>query len=317
MHMTVLIIGAESDAHAAFIHQKIHARGATACYFNSHRFPAMMRLSLDIPTHERVHEATPREFGQLFDPGQNGEVALNLSDIQSVYWRYHMGVAVPPDCQDPHLRDMAYREIESMIGSLFRILPCRWVNSPEAIHMHVYKAYQLHLMAQSGIRIPHTLVSNDPEAVIAFYERMQGRVIYKPVRGGAHTARLLPEDLKPDRLAELAKAPVQFQEMIEGVDVRIYWVNGETFAGEIRATTLDFRDDPQAPIVPISLPDAVRADCEIITRQLLLLFSGIDARRTPQGEYVFLEANPCPMFIHFEQQSGYPISDRLVDLLLQ
>jgi RimK-like ATP-grasp domain len=315
--MTVLIIGAESDAHAAFIHQKIHARGAKACYFNSHRFPAAMRLSLDIPPNSRRNEATPTEFGRMFDPGQNGELGFSLSEIQSVYWRYHMGIALPADCQDPHLRDMAYREIESMIGSLFRMLPCHWVNSPEAIQMHVYKAYQLQLMAKSGIRIPHTLVSNDSDAVIAFYERMQGRVIYKPVRGGAHTARLLPEDLKPDRLAELAKAPVQFQEMIDGVDVRIYWLDGEAFAGEIRATTLDFRDDPQAPIVPIALPDAVRVDCGTIAKQLLLLFSGIDARRTPQGEYVFLEANPCPMFIHFEQRSGYPISDRLVDLLLQ
>jgi glutathione synthase/RimK-type ligase-like ATP-grasp enzyme len=46
-----------------------------------------------------------------------------------------------------------------------------------------------------------------------------------------------------------------------------------------------------------------------------LVYSGIDVRRTPEGEYVFLEGNPCPMFIHFERQTGYPISDRLADLL--
>jgi glutathione synthase/RimK-type ligase-like ATP-grasp enzyme len=47
-----------------------------------------------------------------------------------------------------------------------------------------------------------------------------------------------------------------------------------------------------------------------------LIFSGIDIRRTPAGEYVFLEGNPSPMFSYFEKVTGYPISDRLVDLLL-
>jgi len=48
----------------------------------------------------------------------------------------------------------------------------------------------------------------------------------------------------------------------------------------------------------------------------MLGYSGIDIRRSPEGEYVFLECNPCPMFMHFETVTGYPISDRLVDLLL-
>ncbi len=307
--MTVLIIGAESDAHAAFIHQKIHAKGGKACYFNSQCFPASMRMSLHIEPGQNCNAIR----GNLYEEGEN---PLLLSTIQSVYWRYHTGIALPPALLDPFLQDIAYREIESMMGSLFRILPCQWVNPPEAIHMHTYKGYQLQMMAQNGIRIPHTLLSNDPNEVLVFYEAMQGRVIYKPVRGGAHTIRLTEQDLKPERLEELAKAPVQFQEMIEGVDVRIYWINGDIFAGEIRAKTLDFRDDPSAPIVPVTLPPSVVEDCQQITQHLLLLFSGIDARRTPEGEYVFLEANPCPMFIHFEQQSGYPISDRLVDLLI-
>jgi glutathione synthase/RimK-type ligase-like ATP-grasp enzyme len=43
--------------------------------------------------------------------------------------------------------------------------------------------------------------------------------------------------------------------------------------------------------------------------------SGIDVRRTSEGEYVFLEANPAPMFMHFERMTGYPVSDRLAKLL--
>ena len=79
---------------------------------------------------------------------------------------------------------------------------------------------------------------------------------------------------------------------------------------------LDFRRDPNAKINPIDLPSAVAKDCFSLAKTLGLVFSGIDIRRTPNGEYVFLEGNPSPMFIYFEKVTGYPISDRLVDLLL-
>ncbi len=301
--MTVLIIGAPDEAHAAFIHHKIQTRGHQATYFDTRLFPGQMRLNLR-PDTESV--------GSLTDSGQS----IPLAEIRSVYWRYHMGFA-QPNIQDPFTLDMVHREVESTVGSLFRMLDCRWVNSPEAINMHIYKTYQLTLLHERGIRIPQTLVSNDPDAVRAFYEELNGQIIFKPVRGGAHTEKVQPEDLKPERLQELANSPVQFQEMIEGVDIRIYLVKDEVFAGEIRTSTLDFRADPHAQIVPVSLPDHVVQDCRKLADAFGLLYSGIDVRRTPEGEYVFLEGNPCPMFIHFEQQAGYPISDRLVDLLLE
>lgn len=307
--MTVMIIGAAEEAHAAFIYEKIRARGAQAFYMDTRRFPSRMRLSL------RVGQADA--LGELTD----GETRIPLADIQSVYWRYHLGLELP-DVKEPFLLEMAHREIESTLGSLFRILPCRWVNSPEAVAMHAYKTYQLKLLHERNIRIPKTLVTNDPDAVIAFYEELRGQVIFKPVRGGAHTAKMSRDDLKSDRLKELSKAPVQFQELIEGVDVRAYLVDDDVFAGEIRSRdvdgkTLDFRADPDAEIVPVDLPEPVVSDCRTVAKTLNLLFTGIDIRRTPEGEHVFLEGNPAPMFMHFERRSGYPISDRLVNLLLK
>ncbi len=299
----ILIIGAPDEAHSAFMAQKLQARGAEVCYFDTRRFPADMHLSL---APGEGHPGTLTLDGRV----------VPLADIRSVYWRYHMGVHLPPEVQDPFLQGMLHREIESALGSLFRMLDCLWVNSPDAIAMHAYKTYQLQLLHRAGLRIPDTLVSNDPEAVVAFYERHRGRVIYKPVRGGAHTETLQPADLTPDRLKELAKSPVQFQEMVDGVDVRVYGIGQDFFAAEIRSQTLDFRADPHAAIVPVDLPEAVIADCRRLMEVLGLVYSGIDVRLTPQGKYVFLEGNPAPMFTHFEAQSGYPISDRLAELLM-
>jgi glutathione synthase/RimK-type ligase-like ATP-grasp enzyme len=48
----------------------------------------------------------------------------------------------------------------------------------------------------------------------------------------------------------------------------------------------------------------------------MLEWTAIDWRVKPTGEYVFLEANPSPMFIHFERQTGFPITEKLVNLLM-
>ena len=54
-----------------------------------------------------------------------------------------------------------------------------------------------------------------------------------------------------------------------------------------------------------------------ITKVLMLEWTAIDWRLQPTGEYIFLEANPSPMFLHFERQTGFPITQKLVNLLMK
>ena len=306
-----MILGAPEEAHAVYIQNKIQKRGHSAFLFDTRRFPSQIKLNCLAGNSSASHSSP----GFLEDT-QN-QLKIPLEEIQSVYWRYHYGIQIPIEITDHFLAGMAHREIESALGSFFRLLNCRWLNSPEAIAMHVFKPYQTHVMQQLGLRVPQTLISNDPNGVQDFYHQLDGQVIYKPVRGGAHTSKLTKDDLRADRLSELSQAPVQFQEMIEGVDIRVYLIGEETFAAEIRSSTLDFREDANAPIVPVELPLEVQEQCRQAANALMLGYSGIDIRRTPEGEYVFLECNPCPMFMHFENVTGYPISDRLVDFLIQ
>ncbi len=301
----ILIMGAPDEAHAAFIHQKLSSRGEPVAYLDTRLYPSESQLTFMPGSPGRgTYQPTARA------------PKINFSDVRSVYWRTFFGIH-PKGIEDPFIREMAYREIESALGSFFRSLECLWVNSAEAVAQHKYKGYQLKLLQQAGLRVPDTLITNEPEAVQAFYECLNRQVIFKPVRGGAHTAKLTDSDLTLERLNELAKAPVQFQEWIPGTDIRVYLVGEDLFAAEIQTEATDFREDPDARIVRIELPEAIQQDCRTLASTLGLVFSGIDIRRTPEGEYVFLEGNPSPMFIYFEQISGYPISDRLVELLIR
>ena len=55
--------------------------------------------------------------------------------------------------------------------------------------------------------------------------------------------------------------------------------------------------------------------CRLIARALHLVWTGIDFRLTPEGRYVFLEANPSPMFLGFEARCGLPLTEALIELL--
>lgn len=300
----ILIIGSEEDAHAVHLYQHLQQRGLPVSYLDTRTFPKQLQVEL-----------TPKDMnntGYLTLPdGQR----FPLNQIRSVYWRWLYATQVPEEVPS-ELAYIAFRELESALGSLWRFVPdALWINSIHAIEMHRYKPYQLSFLAQAGLPIPDTLVTNRPEAVRAFYTKHRGQVIYKPVSGGAHTQKMVPEDLTPERLSLLSQAPIQVQEMIEGVDVRVYLVGDKLFAAEIQAQTLDFRDDPKAPVVPITLSAEVEAQCRLLAERFHYVFTGIDLRKTPAGNYVFLEGNPSPMFVYFERQTGYPITETLLDLL--
>ena len=107
------------------------------------------------------------------------------------------------------------------------------------------------------------------------------------------------------------------QEEIEGTNIRVF-VAGERVLGcEVRTEAIDFRDDQMPQIIAIDLPDAIADQSRRIARTLYLVWTGIEFRRTEVGRFFFLEANPSPMFLHFQNVTGFPISHSLVECLMK
>ena len=310
----LLVIGSEQEHHAKHIYELACSQGASVCYLDSRQLPEALLLSWYPDALKRT--------GHLIINQQ----IIPLNTITSVYWRWYYGINVfgKQLIDENMVYDQATiieREVTCAIESLFDVMAedtdCLWVNSLKAIELHRKKGYQLNVMARHGIRIPRTLVTNNKDDVVSFYEANQQSVIYKPVRGGASTQRLQPEELISGKLDILKFCPVQFQELIEGVDIRVYGIGNQLFSAEIQAKTIDFRDDSEAKIIPVELPELIAQQCLKVMKLFDLRFTGIDIRKTSAGEYVFIEANPAPMFLHFERQTGYPISETLMALLLQ
>lgn len=194
---------------------------------------------------------------------------------------------------------------------------CLVVNRPEAMRSNMSKPYQLQLIAERGLRVPETLITNRPEDVHAFHAR-HGRVIYKSISGIRSIVRELDEAAlaNVDRVRSL---PTQFQAYVDGVDVRVHVVGDRAFATEIASEATDYRyahrDGGRAELRAAELPPSVELRCHALANALELPFCGIDLRRRPDGEHVCLEVNPMPGYSYFESETGQPIAEALVDLL--
>lgn len=300
--MNILILGNSSDAHAAHMKEALTQAGAAVEYLDTRLFPTQLRMSWQ--PDERV--------GYLTLPAGR---KLNLQDIHSVFWRNFSGVNVP-SLPDAAQQRIAQNDSMSALRTLIQACPCRWVNSWQAYQFHKEKPLQLTLAKQLGVKIPATLTGNDPEQVIEF-ARQREKVIFKPVSGGAHTQFLTESHLEPKRLnLALSLSPVTLQEYIEGTNIRSYAIAGEVYSAEIRSNSVDFREDIEAELIPVELPESVKQQCLAITQAFMLEWTAIDWRLNPAGEYIFLEANPSPMFLHFEKQTGFPITHQLVRRLM-
>jgi glutathione synthase/RimK-type ligase-like ATP-grasp enzyme len=279
----------------------LSTQGTVVEFLDSTRFPADVQIAHDPAT------------GQGSIRLDNGRV-LEFAEIQSVYWRSYGGVT-PAELPDAEQAFIAANDARSLFESLLLCLKARWVNGLSGYRWHQTKPAALARVAALGVAVPATLVTNDPQAVLAFADQHE-RCIFKPVQGGAHTERIDRQHLTEQNLASLAVSPVTIQEEVAGTDVRVFVAGPRVLACEIRTDVLDFRNDPGADIVAIDLPSDVADACRRIGAALDLVWTGMDLRRTPAGQHVFLEANPSPMFLGFERRSGLPLTQSLAALLL-
>lgn len=298
--MTILILGGHDDDHARHMLEHLLAAGHDTELFDSRWFPAEMELAHD-PAADEWTIRLPH--GRMLPPGQ----------VRAVYWRCYNSVAAP-ELPDEEQAYIAANDARSLFESFLMRYSARWVNGWSGFLQHQTKPVTLARVAALGVAVPATLMSNSPAAVRAFVAA-HPRCIFKPVQGGAHTRRVGPEHLSDDNLRSLTVAPVTLQEEVPGTNIRVFVAGNRVLACEVRTEALDYRDSDDPEIVPHRLPAEVEAASVRIAGELDLLWTGIDYRLTPEGRYVFLEANPSPMFLGFEARCRLPLTDSLTALL--
>ncbi len=201
----------------------------------------------------------------------------------------------------------------ALFDELLEVFPGIVVNRPAAMGSNMSKPGQAQVITAHGLLTPPTLVTNDPDAVRAFHAE-HGRIIYKSISA----VRSIVQEWLPGKsldLAGVARLPTQFQAMVPGVNIRTHVVGDAIFASAIESEAVDYRygESQGLPteMQATELPAEIAASCVALTRQLGLVMSGIDLKRTPDGEWYCFEVNPSPAYSYFEAMAGQPISDAL------
>jgi glutathione synthase/RimK-type ligase-like ATP-grasp enzyme len=243
------------------------------------------------------------------------EVAVD--DISGIYARMAEISTVPDRMGTSHQDHRRSLATQHALSDWVETASCRVANRAAAMSSNSSKPYQAQLIRRAGFRTPRTLVTTDP-ASVARFAREHPAVIYKSVSAARSIVRTL--DLsRGDDLDRVRSLPTQFQERIEGVDIRVHVVGEEVFPIEIASEAVDYRyaarDNLEIDMRPITLPDVVTDRCRRLSHDLDLPFCGIDLRRTAQNEYVCFEVNPSPAYSYYEQITGQEISRGLVRYL--
>ncbi|WP_437325023.1 MvdC family ATP-grasp ribosomal peptide maturase [Sorangium sp. So ce381] len=318
----LLVSHSQDDFGIGRVAEALRRRGARPIRLDVDRFPRDITLSTALgPGGVRR---------RLEDAGAE----IGGDEISAVWlrrlWAPSLGEGIPEA-----YRGACVRESMAALAGWLRGLPARrWINEPEAEERAQDKLRQLAAAASVGLRIPETVVTNDPAEVRAFFARLGGCVVAKmltpfstSLAGGApfvFTHAVAEADL--DALSGLRQSPMIFQERIpKARELRVACVDGRCFPGALDATryesiAVDWRHPDVSEVgigwEPDALPRDVEAQLGALLRALGLVFGAVDLIRTPDGEHVFLEVNPAGEWGMLERDLGLPIADALAEALI-
>ena len=296
----ILLFGPENDPMLGSVASGLQARGADFLPVLTHEMPKSVRLSL----------------GQRSILSDSNGNSLDMAEVGSIYHRVGFsGFEVGDDYSDEEA-EVLYSEVLSSLHGYLNTCPALVVNRPYASETNASKPEQARMLKRMGFQVPATLVTNDPDEVLAFYQRHNGNLIYKSISYvRSIVERFQREDL--DRLDSLTVCPVQLQELVPGTDMRVHVVGERVFATQVVSEAADYRYDRQSELTAVELPEDWAELCVQAARKLDFELAGIDLRVTPDGEVYCFEVNPSPAFSYYEEQTGQPIGQAIADLLIE
>lgn len=323
MSGTILILTCPGDVHAEHVAGLAAARGADPVVFDPADYPVRARIDAAYGPRGRVRRRLRTE-----------SAGVDLDALTAVWFRRPGLPAAHPEIADAAARTYVEQECAAFCGDLWDQLDCRMVPAPRArVKLAQRKSSQLALAGRLGFELPDTLITNDPDEFLDFYDRHEGRLITKalnlpwPAReDGEITARLTEAVSTRDAAyADAIRfAPVIAQEYVpKRVELRVTVVGRAVFAAEIHSqesnhARLDWRryDLSTTRHQAHRLPGEVARRCVELVERLGLCYGAIDLILTPDGRYVFLEVNPSGQWLWIEKATGLPIGEALCDLLL-
>lgn len=303
----ILIVSSLQDDHAVAVMKRLDAYGARYVLLDTAAFPTKLQLSISY--HHGVSGIALRDLVQAKD--------IDLRTVTAAWWRRPLPLVIHPAITDRASMQFTYNECFAAISGLWQMLDVFWINPPIQEEAATKKVFQLKVAASIGLRIPRTLVTNNPEEVRQFADTLPGgQLIYKSFQAipeAWRETRLLSGEAL-SRLDDVKYAPVIFQEYIPAdADLRVTIIGTQVFCIAVYTDgdhyTYDYRMNLDGVRVePFELPALLKERLLLFMKQLGLVYGAIDLRYTPQGEFYFLEINPSGQWQFLEEKTDLDIT---------
>ena len=318
----VLLLTHSGDFYTIdLVSQALARRGVRPIRFNTDLFPSCVKLSARAGDERVAHLFT--EAGEQ----------ISTAEVRAV-WARKLWSPRMSDELDERYRSMCIGESAAALeGFLDALHDARWVNDLQRQRDAENKQRQLRLAARAGLRVPRTLVTNDPAAARRFFAETEGQTVAKLLRpltvsmdaanNFVYTNRVREEDLAG--ADALRHCPMVFQELIpKAYELRVACVAGEVFAGALDASGTSRGHTDWRRAAPedchwqkVQLPTEIASGLQALMSELGLVFGAVDLICTPSGEHVFLEVNPGGEWGMLERDLGLPISEAIATALLE
>jgi ATP-grasp ribosomal peptide maturase len=310
---SVLILTHRFDPTADKVVEELNNRGTPVFRCDASDFPE--RLSVDAKLTDGYWS------GQL----RTARRSVDLSAVSGIYYRRPTNFEFHPMMSDNERRWASVQARMGFGGLLASLDP--WLNHPHHIGYAEYKPVQLRAAIACGLRVPRTLVTNDPGTAQEFVGHL-GKAVCKPFGGaGVHdddgyrqvfstvvTARQCGDP-------NIARTMHLFQEWApKDYEVRLTVVDDQFFAARIDSESdsahVDWRSDYDVlSYQAIETPNVVRSRVAALLDRLGLRFAALDFVVAPGGEWWFLECNPNGQWAWIEDNTEMPITRALAEAL--
>ena len=207
----------------------------------------------------------------------------------------------------------------ALLGLLLTEFQGTWISPPEATRYASNKQLQLRVAQRAGLRVPRTLVSQDPDTVRQFCLANDDQIIVKPVAGAQDTP-LMTGFVKPEILTDEAirVCPAIYQEYIPGTrHLRISCFGDDLYTAMLESEALDWRYALDAHVTRFELDDKTALRIRRVLTELGLRMGMVDMKLDDAGTPVWLEVNPQGQFMFLEGMcDSLPLSRSFRDFLI-
>lgn len=317
---SVIVITRDTDVTADLVMYELASRDVSVLRFDLADFPERMWKTTHIAGGH--HEFT----GSLV----HNHHSVDLDSIQAIWYRKPSQFQIHEEMTDTE-HEWAAAEASNGLGGVLTSLPnVRWINHPHRSAAAELKPHQLATAAASGLTIPDTLITNDPDEARSFcHTHRKTGVVYKPMRGGPGTERNQSVVLRTTMVTEdditdgVRRTAHLFQTLVDTVyAVRVTIVGSHLFAVRLDTPpgTLDWREIPASDITytPVSVPDMVANGIHQMMTHLGLVYAAPDFLVDRDGLWWFIgDLNPNGQWAWIAGHARVPIASTIADELIQ